>query len=95
MPISISRKTVAVPPELKKGRVTPVVGIMLVTTIRFRITCRATWEKTPMARSLPNKSSACWATLYSWYSRYINIRITMPAPKTPSSSQTTAKIISL
>ena len=39
-PSSISRNTAAVPPELKKGRVTPVVGKSLVTTIRFSTACK-------------------------------------------------------
>ena len=95
IPICVSSMTKEVKKKKKKGKLIPVLGIVLVTTNMLSITCNPTWAVRPMPRSVPNLS---WA--------FIDIiipRQTSMANKTkinnalikPNSSQTTENIKSL
>ena len=67
---------------------------MFVTTMIFKITCSAICAKIPVTISEPYRSGAFLAININLYRRSPNRINTTIAPKTPSSSQITLRIIS-
>ena len=94
-PISPSSITRLVPPEEKKGRLMPVLGMVLVTTAMFMSTCRVIWAMIPMPSKAPNRSGARREIWMPCTMRAANSPIQTRAPTKPSSSQSTEKIKSL
>ena len=73
----------------------PVAGRKLVTTAMFRNVWRAIWVVTPTTIRLPNRSRAWMASQNPRSTSRAKISIIRPAPTSPSSSKTTAKMKSL
>ena len=76
------------------GRVTPVFGIVFVTTAIFRITCTEMCVITPVTISAPYRSFAFPATRMNLQISMRNRNMMAIAPNNPSSSQIIEKIMS-
>ena len=61
-PISPSSSKRLVPPEEKKGRLMPVLGMVLVTTATLKKNWKPIWAMTPTTRRQPARSGAFTAT---------------------------------
>ena len=78
-----------------KGSATPLVGIRLIMTAMFMIALVITQRVTPAASSDPNGSCARRAICRPRTTNSTNSAITKAAPRKPSSSPITAKILSV
>ena len=90
MPICASSITRELPPELKNGRLMPVLGSRSVITRMLRITCSPTCEVRPTPKSVPNLSFAFMDMVMPLQTSSAKIPSIMTAPISPSSSQTIA-----
>ena len=81
-----------VPPEEKKGREMPVLGMVLVTTATFSTACSATCTTNPTTSSAPKRSGAWAAMTMPRHSSSTNSPTIAQAPTKPSSSQTMEKM---
>ena len=76
----------------ENGKAMPVEGSRLVTTPRFRIVWTAISVINPAAKTVEKRSGACSAIQKPRKIRAMNNKIISKAPKSPTSSQMTAKI---
>lgn len=83
------------PPYERNGKVTPVTGIIPITTIKFIIDWKIIWKIIPIERYLANWFLLFKAIFIPLHKIIANSPTTMKAPTTPNSSAIIEKIKSV